>query len=226
MTEELLSQLVDVVCAHYEDDDKKKKPLLLSRFGQDNKELLVALKEVYGTLLAAVKAAGDARLRIVDDRIGRESVAPAQVASAIVRNIQQQSANQNENSSNFDALPRAIQIAFCVRVEFGELVIVRVAPPFEYKKVTSLDLMRSGFRYLPDDYRKPGLALNAATVQDRETLWHSFVAWTANEKLDPASFKDSHRTSALSRLLTAQPPDIMDRLVIPADIAKLLLNRP
>ena len=222
MTEELLNRLVDVVRAHYANSDT---PLLLSRFGQANKELLIELKDKYGTLLAGVKAAGRDRLRIVDDRSGRESMAPADLAPGIQLKIEQQWASQKEGSSNFDSLPKPVQIAFCVPTQAGELVTLRVAPPFTYTKVASLDLMRAGFRYIPDEYRKPGLLLKESTLQDREALWHLFIAWTGKEMLDPAAFRNSHQTNALSRLLAAQPPDIMDRLVIPADIATLLLRQ-
>ena len=45
-------------------------PLLLSRLGQNNKDLLAELKARFGTLLGAIKAAGEDRLRIVDERVG------------------------------------------------------------------------------------------------------------------------------------------------------------
>jgi hypothetical protein len=226
VTEELLDRLVDKVRAHYNDGDASGAPLLLSRFGQNNGELLTELKKEFGSLLAAVRATGEARLRIVDDRKGRESVAPADIAASVGLKIQQQAASQIEGSSNFDSLPRAVQIAFCVRTEVEEIVALRVTAPFAYQKVQSLNLIRPGFRALADDYRKPGLALKTATLQDREALWRSFITWTEKEELDPAAFRANYQTNALSRLLAAQQPDIMDRLVIPADIATLLLRRP
>lgn len=223
MTEDLLDRLVIVVRDHYVESDM---PLLLSRFGQVNKELLAELKAGFGTLSAAVKAAGEDRLRIVDERVGRESMAPANVAPKIELKILEQSANQNQSSSNFDSLPSAVQIAFCIRTETGEHVAVRVTPPFHYEKLTSLELLRPGYRSLPDRYRKPGLVLRRASLQDRDALWRAFVAWTEDQEIDPATFRLSTQTNALARLLAAQPADVTRRLVIPADIAALLLKRP
>lgn len=214
---------MEVVRDHYAATDT---PLLLSRFGQTNKELLSQLKAKFGTLSAAVREAGNDRLRIVDQSVGRESMAPAAVAPEAEAKIQERSANQRQSSSNFDSLPAPVQIAFCVRIEAGEHVAVRATPPFHYEKVTSLDLLRPGYRPLPEQYRKPGLELRHASLQDKEALWRAFVAWTESQGLDPAVFTSLKQTNALARLLAAQPADVIGRLVIPGDIAALLLKRP
>lgn len=223
MAEELLDRLVAVVRDHY---GATGTPLLLSRFGQTNKELLIELKAKFGTLSAAVREAGNDRLRIVDQRLGRESMAPAAVAPEVQAKIQEQSANQRQSSSSFDSLPAPVQIAFCVRTEGGEHIALRVTPPFHYEKVTSLDLLRPGYRALPEQYRKPGLELRRSSLQDREALWRAFVAWTESQGLDPAVFTSSRQSNALARLLAAQPADVIGRLVIPGDIAAFLLKRP
>ncbi len=218
-----LDRLVSIVDAYYENN---KAPLLLSSFGQKNKQLLDDLKARFGTLATAVKAAGENRLRIVDGRQGRESMAPGNVADEVEVKIKERSAIEKESSSSFDSLPKPVQIAFCLRTESGQHVAVRVSPPFHYCKVGSLDLLRPGFRPVADQYRKPGLELTHASLQDREALWRSFLAWADSQSLDPASFKQSRQTTALARLLAAQPAEIVDRLVIPGDIAALLLKKP
>jgi hypothetical protein len=223
LVEDPLDSLVGIVNAHYE---THQTPLLLSRFGQKNGKLLAELKAQFGTLSAAVKEAGEDRLRIVDNRVGRESMAPAGVASEVVAKIQEQSANEKESSSSFDSLPPPVQIAFCVRTEAGEHIAVRVLPPFHYEKLSSLDLLRPGYRPLPDQFRRAGLELRHSSQHEREALWRSFVAWTHSQGLDPASFKHGKQTTALARLLAAQPADVVGRLVIPGDIAALLLKRP
>jgi hypothetical protein len=224
LADDLLDRLVAIVREHYASNDAP--PLLLSRFGQSNKALLQEIKVEYGTLLNAVRAAGEERLRLVDDRVGRESIAPAEIAPAVELEIREQSANQRQGSSSFDSLPVPVRIAFCVRTEGGEYVAVRIAPPFRYEKIPDLALLRPGYRPLPDRYRKPGLVLHSASLHDREALWRSFVAWTEEEGIDPAAFKAGAQTNALARLLAAQPADVLSRLVIPADIATLLLKRP
>ena len=169
MSEELLKRLVDVVHDHYLDSDAP--PLLMSRIGQTHKVLLDDLKAKYGTLMAAVKAAGSDRLRIVDHRLGRQSIAPTEMAPSIELKIEQDSATQKASSSNFDSLPKPVQIAFCLRTQAGEHVTVRVAPPFAYQKVPALDFVRPGFRHLPDEYRKPRyLAKGCHTAGPRGSL--------------------------------------------------------
>lgn len=224
MTEALLSKLVEAVEAHYALPDAP--PLLASRFGQSNKVLLNDLKGVYGSLLAAVRAAGEDRLKIADTRRGREVIAPAYRAADIGNEIQQLSATTEAAGSSFDSLPKSVQIAFCVRTEAGETVTLRVTPPFDYKRIKTSDLVRPGFRIIAEDYRKPGLALASATAQDKQTLWQQFLAWAQQEQLDPATFQAAKRDSnALARFLAAQPSDIIGRIVIPADIAEILLRR-
>ncbi|MCV0415726.1 MAG: hypothetical protein K5831_12720 [Brevundimonas sp.] len=224
MTEALLKQLVEAVEAHYAADGAP--PLLASRFGHHNKGLLNDLKGAYGGLLAAVKAAGEERLRIVDERHGREVIAPANRAADVGVEVQQQSATAEAAASSFDSLPKSVQIAFCVRTEAGEQVTLRVTPPFDYKRVKAGDLVRPGFRPVQDEFRKPGLALGSATLQDKQTLWQNLLAWARQEQLDPATFRPNRRDgNALARFLAVQPSDIIDRIVIPADIAEILLRR-
>jgi len=222
VNEALLTQLVEAVRAHYE--DQSAPPLLASRFGHLHKPLLQELKAEFGTLLGAVRAASEQRLKIVDQRPGREVIAPADRAADIEVRVRERSASDKEAGSNFDSLPRAVQIAFCLRSD-GDLVTLRVTPPFDYKRVASADLIRPGFRHVPDEYRKPGLSLTSAALQDKHALWQSFLAWTVEEQLDPATFRISRDTNALARFLAAQPPEIIDRIVIPADIAAILLRR-
>jgi hypothetical protein len=83
-----------------------------------------------------------------------------------------------------------------------------------------------GFRVIAEEYRKPGLALSSATVQDKQALWQQFLAWAQQEQLDPSTFQAAKKDSnALARFLAAQPSDIIGRIVIPADIAEILLRR-
>jgi hypothetical protein len=226
VNEDLLNRLVAVVQGHYDNPVNNKTPLLLARFGQDNKDLLVELKAEFGTLLAAVRAAGDNRLRIVDSRVGRESMAPVDIAHEVELKVQEESANQNQSSSNFDSLPRAVQIAFCLRTDVGEHVALQVVPPFNYTKLTSLELLHPAYRSIPDHYRKPGLVLQRASLRDKASLWRAFVSWTTDQGIDTATFGVTKQTNALARFLAAQPSDVISRLVIPGDIADLLLKRP
>lgn len=117
-------------------------------------------------------------------------------------------------------------LAFCVRTEAGEVVTLRVTSPYDYKRIKAGEMVRPGFRIIAEEYRKPGLALASATVQDKQALWRQFLAWAQQEQLDPATFQAAKKDSnALARFLAAQPSDIIGRIVIPADIAEMLLRR-
>lgn len=222
MPEDALHRFVEAVGKHYEAE--KASPLLLSSFGQRNRALLAELKDEFGSLKAAVHAAGEERIKFIDLSVGQEAIAPASIAAEIQLQLREDSANQRQAASNFDTLPNSVQIAFCVRTEAGEQVAVDTIRPYRFAKVTAPELVRPTQRIIPDSYRRPGLSLQAASIQERETLWRLFLAWVESVKLDPSVFQQGRQTNALARLIAAQPADLVPRLVIPGDIAQLLLK--
>jgi len=217
-----LQRLISAIEKHYE--EPKAPPLLLSSFGQRNKQLLTELKDEFGSLKAAAHAAGEDRIRLVDTTIGRETVAPAGIAAELQLQIQGEIANQRQAANLFGSLPVPVQIAFCVRTESGEYIAIDIVRPFRFAKVTAPDLIRPTQRIILDTYRRPGLLLRAASVHDRETLWRLFLAWAEEVNVDPTVFRQGEASTALGRLIAAQPADIIPRLVIPADIAQILLK--
>ncbi len=223
MDGDALQQLVDAVRRHYEAE--KAPPLLLSTFGQRNKQLLQALKNEYGSLKVAIQTAGESRIRFIDTTPGREAVAPTEMAGQLQIKIQEETASQRQAANYFDSLPRPVQLAFCVKTEPNEHVAIDIVRPFRFYKVTAPDLIRSTQRIIPDTYRRSGLSLGTASAQEREALWRLFSAWAEKTDVDPSVFRQGEVTNALSRLIAAQPPDIISRLVIPADIAQILLKR-
>jgi hypothetical protein len=224
MAEDVLGRFVEMVRQHY--SAAEAPPLLLSSFGHSHATLLAELKARYGTLKEAIRAAGEDRLRIVDRTAGRESFAPSDIASEVERRIKEDTAARTDNVTNFDSLPLSVRLAFCVRTEADEHVALDLAPPFHFVRVRAPDLIRSGQRIIPDAFRKPGLSLSKASLPDRQALWRSFLAWAQDAGVDPGIFKSERRTNALSRLISAQRPEVIERLVIPADIAALLLQHP
>lgn len=222
MDEEGLDQLVAAVRAHYE--APRAPRLLLSTFGQRNKELVARLKDSFGSLPAAVRAAGEHRVRLIDETIGREAVAPADRAGDLQQQLQDETASQRQAATLFDTLPRSVQVAFCIRVEAGEHIALDVVRPFRFTKVTAPDLIRPVQRLVPERFRKPGLSLRSASVQDKQELWNNFSTWAEEARVDPEVFRGTDAATALARLLAAQPADVLPRLVIPADIAQLLLK--
>lgn len=222
MDEEGLELLVAAVRAHYARPNAP--PLLLSSFGQRNKDLVVRLKEGFGSLKAAVRAAGEQRIRFIDQTVGSEAVAPAERAGDLEQQLQEATASQRQSAMLFDTLPRSVQLAFCVRTEPGEHVALDVVRPFRFSKVTAPDLIRPVQRLVPDRFRSPGVSLRSASVHEKHDLWKQFVAWTESVGIDPETFRGGEISTALSRLLAAQPADVVPRLVIPGDILQLLMR--
>lgn len=217
-----LERLIVAVHEHYRQENPP--PLLLSSFGQRNKELLTELKAEFGSLKAAVRAAGEDQIRFVDTTVGREAVAPPGIAADLQLQIQEDNASQRQAANYFDCLPAPVRIAFCVRTEVGEQVALDIVRPFRFAKVTAPELIRPTQRIIPDAFRRPGLQLRSASVPEREMLWRLFSAWAEDAGVDPAIFRQGEATTALARLIAAQPADIVSRLVIPADIAQILLK--
>lgn len=222
VSDEILDGLVATIRAHYDEPDPQ--PLLLSFFGQKHKDQLTQVKLVFGSLKAAIKAAGEDRLKFVDLTAGQEAVAPTDVAVDVGQKLERETAAQRQAAVSFDNLPYALRIAFVARIEAGQTIAVELIRPFRFSKVTTPDLLRPTQRLLADEYRRPGLALRSASVQDREKLWHLFLAWCENIEVDPAQFQQGEATTALGRLISAQPAEIVNRLIIPADIAAILLK--
>ena len=222
MADETLAKLIEAVEKHYQ--VPKAAPLLLSSFGQRNKQLLADLKAAFGSLKAAVQAAGEEQIRFVDLTVGREAVAPTAIAGNLQLQIQEENASQRQSANYFESLPVPVQIAFCVRTEAGELIAIDTLRPFHFAKVTAPELIRPTQRIIPDTYRRPGLSLRSASLPEREMLWRLFLAWAEEANVDPAVFRRGTATTALARLIEAQPADVLQRLVIPADIAQILLK--
>lgn len=222
VSDEVLDDLVATIRAHY--DQENPPPLLLSYFGQKHKDLLGQVKQAFGSLKAAIKAAGEDRLKFVDLTVGQEAVAPTDVAVDVGQKLELATAAQRQAAVSFDNLPYALRIAFVARIDAGQMIAVEMVRPFRFSRVTTPDLLRPTQRLLADEYRRPGLALRSASVQDREKLWHLFLAWCDNIEADPAQFQQGEATTALGRLISAQSAEIVNRLVIPADIAAILLK--
>lgn len=220
--EEALELLVAAVRAHYARPDAPA--LLLSSFGQRNKDLVIRLKEGFGSLKAAVRAAGEERIRFIDQTAGREAVAPADRAVDLEQQLLEATASQRQAAMLFDTLPRSVQVAFCVRLESGEHVALDVVRPFRFSRVTAPDLIRPIQRLVPDRFRSPGVSLRSASIDEKHDLWKQFLAWADHASIDPELFRGGESSTALSRLLAAQPADVVPRLVIPGDILQLLMR--
>jgi hypothetical protein len=130
-------------------------------------------------------------------------------------------------------LARPVLLAFCVDVQ-NQPVYIRRIRPFRYE-VGSIPAERATeYVVVEPEYRRPGLRIehpHLLPLSDRRDLEGLIQKWAVvhgleieqfsrleqDEKEPPASGK-----TALDRLLAAQPSDVAQRLLVPADIAQIL----
>lgn len=202
--EELLNRLVAAVAEHYPAADVP--PLRLSTFGSKHKALVQELREHFPTLKHAIRA--EERLRLIDNTVGSEAVAPTEFAYQVGQKLEESNATQKKGASNFDCLPFSVQTAFVYRVTAGEHIAIDTTRPFRFSKITDPGLIRPTQRMIAEQYRRPGLVLRNASVQDRAALWRQFVTWCEAVGVDPNVFQDSSTTAleAVMNLRRVRPP--------------------
>lgn len=228
--------LVSLVTAHYA--RPPLVPLFLSRLGIEARaQGLVDGLPGSGQLTNLIKSVGSDRLVIVwpgEDK-ARSAVALPSNAEEVKQLLGKVSGHSAE-AQRFTGLPRALQVAFCVRIEAGEAVSVTTSLPFRYEKFKSNMQPSGGHIVLDEEFRKPGLRLQDASDEQKAQLWQFFQPWAESKSISTEPFlqvrpvaevrhgiADSHPT-AFSRLLQAQSPEIRSRLVFPADIVEILLR--
>ncbi|WP_430253206.1 hypothetical protein [Neorhizobium sp. DAR64872/K0K18] len=217
MTVETLSILVDAVTRRYENN---RSPLYLSALGQLLKQDRELVIKQFGSLSKAVDAAGPNKLEMIN----RSHPGAIVVVTPAVRD-EVQSVLESLATSKFDALPAPLQIAFCLRTEAGQSVAVKVSPPMRYLRLESTEPVPAGFIAVDGVYRSPGLDLRTASTKEKEVLWRAFLGWAEKNNIAPDILvRGTQPTNALERLLSLQPPEILDRLNIPADIIAILLK--
>jgi hypothetical protein len=145
--------------------------------------------------------------------------------------------------------PRGFLIAFCKQTTPGLTMYVRIHPSFQYQESAGPP---SGDGWIPvaDEFRaQQGIILREVEQLSDESvtdLNSRFEKWASATGVDLATIRrsrssagrssvaasprddergiGSESSSALSRLISAQDPSIRSKVVIPADIAELLLR--
>jgi hypothetical protein len=226
MTGEASDRIFDLVKAHY---DVSSEPLFLSQLGiLSRKEGLLTGARGSGGLKELLRALGD-RVRVVPTagKVGRDAVALPANAAQVERTLAD---GGRFDADRFDALPRSLQIAFCVRTDDGERVFVETGRSYRYKKVPTGEEPPAGMVLLDERFRLPGLRLQDASPAKKGLLWEQFRDWCEAAGLSSDRFTDDRRPSqsrdfnALRRLLDAQTPEVRAKLTIPGDIIELLLR--
>ncbi len=226
MTGEASDRIFDLVKAHY---DVSSEPLFLSQLGiLGRKEGLLTGVRGSGGLKDLLRALGD-RVRVVPTagRAGRDAVALPSNAAQVERTLAD---GGRFDADRFDALPRSVQIAFCVSTDESERVFVETGRSYKYKKVPNGEEPPAGMVLLDERFRLPGLRLQGASQGRKGLLWRHFQEWCEAAGLSSDQFTDERRHSQsrdvtpLRRLLDAQTPEVRAKLTIPGDIIELLLR--
>lgn len=229
-------RLVSLVAAHYA--HPPLAPLLLSQLGiQARAAGIVDGGQGSGQLTTLIRNIGLNRLVIVcpgEDK-ARSAVALPSNANEVKQLLGNVSV-YNAEAQRFIGLPRALQVAFCVRTDPGEAVSVTTSLPFRYEKFKANMQPGSGHVVIDEEFRKPGLRLQDASNEKKAALWQCFQRWAESKEISTEPFlqvrpvaevrhgiADSHPT-AFSRLLQAQSIEIRGKLVFPADIVEILLR--
>jgi hypothetical protein len=130
-------------------------------------------------------------------------------------------------------LARPVLLAFCLNVQ-NQPVYIRRIRPFRYE-VGSIPVERAAeYVVVEPEYRRPGLRIehpHPLPLNDRRDLEGLIQKWAAVHGLEIEQFSRLEQgekevpeigKTALDRLLAAQPSDVAQRLLIPADVAQIL----
>jgi hypothetical protein len=223
----ILKDLESQVSQHY--DRHPTKPLLLSRYGADNPELNAELKRSYGSLGNAIKSASAAGLGIwtSKEKLGGDYIGHIKFTAP-----NGESGHVTAKPTLFKSLPNSIKIAFCASLEDGQVIAVKITPPFKYQKFAANADIPDDYFVIDDAYRTPGVPVKDAERSKSQELEEGFSEWLSQNGLDASIFTKrnesgkerarSRDASALERFLSSQEKSILKRIVIPADIVELL----
>jgi hypothetical protein len=130
-------------------------------------------------------------------------------------------------------IAKPVLLAFCVSVQ-NQPVYVKRTKPFRYEVGSIPPERASDYIFVDPEFRRPGLRIDHPHLlshSDKKDLESLIQKWAISHGIQVEQFSrlepeekemtDGGR-SALDRLLAAQPPDVAQRMMIPADIAQIL----
>lgn len=162
------------------------------------------------------------------------AVVTPEVRSEIEAQIAQRQRTEEPATVRLEELARPVLLAFCVRVPDGTPVYVRRSRPFRYEIGPVSPDQASQYIIVESEYRRPDLRIDnphLLQVSDRRDLEGRIQRWATVHALQLEQFSKldqevkeatDYGKTALDRLLEAQPQDVAQRLLIPADIAQIL----
>ena len=231
--EEFQDKVKAMVRAHYA---ATRTPMLLAHLGSAiEKEHSWPSDRGQRSLKQLITDTCGPDLQVVFDRRSPAYVAvvTSDVRADVEAQIDRRLGEKETVPVRLEDLARPVLLAFCVNVQ-NQPVYIRRIQPFRYE-VGSIPAERATeYVVVEREYRRPGLRIehpHLLQLNDRRDLEGLIQKWAAvhgleieqfsrleqNEKEVPESGK-----TALDRLLAAQPSDVAQRLLIPADIAQIL----
>ena len=161
------------------------------------------------------------------------AVVTPEVRADVEAQIAERSANKGSVAVRLEEVVKPVLLAFCVNVQ-NQPVYIKRTRPFRYEVGSVPPERATDYILVEPEYRRPGLRiddLHLVPLNDRKDLESLIQKWAAVHGVQVEQFsridQDEREQSeagrtALDRLLTAQPPDIARRIMIPADIAQIL----
>ncbi|MFN7926074.1 MAG: hypothetical protein U0Q16_38610 [Bryobacteraceae bacterium] len=127
-----------------------------------------------------------------------------------------------------------VLLAFCVNAQ-SQPVYIRRTRPFRYEVGTIPEDRGGEYILVEPEFRRPGLRIEnpqKLSLSERRDLESGIQKWAAIHGIEIDQFSrlgqddkdepsDAGKT-ALDRLMAAQPHDVAQRMLIPADIAQIL----
>ena len=231
--EEFQEKIKAKVRAHYA---ATRAPLLLSHLGAEiEKEDAWPTDRGGRNLKQLILDACAPDLEIVRDKRAPAYIAVVtpDVRADVEAQIAQRFGENEVVPVRLEDVVRPVLLAFCINVE-DQPVYVKRTRPFRYE-VGGVPEERAGdYIIVEREYRRPGLRIDHPHLlahNDRKDLENRIQRWAIVHGVQMVQFsrleqeeKDALEggRTALDRLLAAQPPDVAQRMMIPADIAQIL----
>lgn len=221
------------VHAHYADN---RTPLLLAHLGAEiEKSDEWPTDRGQRNLKQLITETCTPDLQIVRDRRSPAYIAVVtpEVRADVEAQIADRSASKASGPVRLEEIVRPVLLAFCVNAQNQPIYIKRTRP-FRYEVGSVPPDRATDYILVEPEYRRPGLRIDhphLLSVPDRKNLESLIQQWAAVHGVQMEQFfkvaDDEKELSeagltALDRLLSAQPPDVARRIMIPADIAQIL----
>ena len=223
--QEILKKIQEIVTSHY---SQRSDPLLLADLGI---RLNTNLKPFGKTLTQFIVAANNPDLIILrDNNTPAFVVVTTSESKPFVEAWLDRRKQITSIVPDLGDLPRSVLIAFCVLKQPHEKVYICNSAPFRYEIKDIAAGPDPEMIEVEERYRRPGLKVSTLTelsATDRLDLQTKIITWSKDKNVPLGRFNGAQSkksTNALERLLAAQRDGIAEKIMVPGDIALLLVR--